>query len=48
MTVQQVAALVDVNPDEVGLIVMNGILSDMPDLVPSDCRLCFFPPLSGG
>ena len=48
MTVQEVAILLGLNPDDVGLMAINGIQSEMPDLVPPDCRLCFFPPMSGG
>jgi hypothetical protein len=48
MTVREVAALVGVNPEEVGLIVINGIQGEMDDPVPLNCRLCFFPPMSGG
>jgi hypothetical protein len=48
MTVQQVASLLGLNPDDVGLIVINGVQSEMQDPVPPDCRLCFCPPMSGG
>ncbi len=48
MTVQEVAILLGLNPDEIGLISINGVQSEMEDPVPPDCRLCFFPPMSGG
>ena len=48
MTVKEVAVLLGVDPDRVGLIAINGVQSQMEDPVPSDGRLCFFPPLSGG
>jgi hypothetical protein len=48
MTVKEVAILLAVDPDRVGLIAINGVQSQMEDPVPSDGRLCFFPPLSGG
>jgi hypothetical protein len=48
MTVQEIAILLGLNPDDVGLIAINGVQSEMPDPVPPDCRLCFFPPMSGG
>jgi hypothetical protein len=48
MTVYEVAVLLGVDPDEIGLIVINGIQSELDDLVPHNCRLCFFPPMSGG
>ena len=48
LTVQDVAILLGLDPAEVGLIVINGVQSEMEDRVPPDCRLCFFPPVSGG
>lgn len=47
-TVREVANQLGLDPDEIGLIVVNGVQSEMDDLVPPDCRLCFFPPMSGG
>ena len=48
MTVKEVAILVGVDPERVGLIAVNGVQSEMEDPVPPDGRLCFFPPISGG
>jgi hypothetical protein len=48
MTVDEVAALLGVDPQEVGLVVIDGVVSQMQDTVPPDSRLCFFPPMSGG
>ena len=48
MTVHEVANFLGLDPDEIGLISINGIQSEMDDPVPPDCRLCFFPPMSGG
>jgi len=48
MTAQEVASLLGLNPDDIGLIIINGVQSEMQDLVPPDCRLCFCPPMSGG
>ena len=48
MTVCQVALLLKLNPDEIGLITINGVQSEMQDSVPAESRLCFFPPMSGG
>jgi molybdopterin converting factor small subunit len=48
MTVQEVAILLGLDPEEIGLISINGVQSELEDLVPQDCRLCFFPPISGG
>jgi hypothetical protein len=48
MTVREVAILLGVEPDRVGLIAINGVQGEMEDPVPPDGRLCFFPPMSGG
>ena len=48
MTVQEVAILLGLDPDDVGLIIINGVQSEMQDPVPPDGRLCFCPPMSGG
>ena len=46
--VVEVANLLGVNPEEVGLVTIDGVQSSMQDMVPLTCRLCFFPPMSGG
>jgi hypothetical protein len=48
MTVRETASFLGLDPDSIGLIAINGIQSEMQDTVPPDCRLCFFPPMSGG
>jgi len=48
LTVRDVAILLGLDPTEVGLIVIDGVQSEMDDCVRPDCRLCFFPPVSGG
>ena len=48
MNALQVAILLDLNPDEIGLIAIDGVQSELEDPVPLNCRLCFFPPVSGG
>jgi len=48
VTVREAATLLGLNPEEVGLVIVNGIQSEMEDPLPSDCRLCFFPYVSGG
>ena len=48
MKVREAALLLGLKPEEVGLITINGVQSEMDDPVPSDCRLCFFPYMSGG
>jgi len=44
----EAADLLGINPEEVGLVTINGVQSSMQDEVPLTCRLCFFPPMSGG
>jgi len=48
MTVREVAHWLGLDMEMVGLISIDGVQKNMEDLVPADCRLCFFPPLSGG
>jgi hypothetical protein len=48
MSVRAIAVQMGLDPDEIGLASINGVLSDLDDLVPVECRLCFFPPMSGG
>jgi hypothetical protein len=48
VTVREVAVLVGLDPDTLGLISIDGVQSELDDPVPADCRLCFFPPLTGG
>lgn len=48
MNVQEVADLLGLNLEEVGLIVIDGVQSEDQDTVPSGSRLCFFPPMTGG
>jgi hypothetical protein len=46
--VQEAAALLGLNSEEIGLITINGVQSELQDHLSPDCRLCFFPYLSGG
>jgi hypothetical protein len=48
MTVREVINMLGITPQEVGLIVIDGVQRELEDPVPLDCRLCFFPHLSGG
>jgi len=48
MIVLDVANLFELDPEEIGLISINGVQSEMEDAFPPGCRLCFFPPMSGG
>jgi hypothetical protein len=46
--VYEVANKLGIKPEEVGLITIDGVQSEMEDVVHSGCRLCFFPYMSGG
>lgn len=46
--VQEVADILGLKPEEVGLITIDGVQSEMEDTVEPGCRLCFFPHMSGG
>ncbi len=48
MTVREVINMLGITQEDIGLIVINGVQSELDDTVPIDCRLCFFPYLSGG
>jgi molybdopterin converting factor small subunit len=47
-TVQEIALELNLNLDDIGLLSINGIQVELQELVPLNCRLCFFPPMSGG
>lgn len=44
----EIAQQLGLKPDEIGLISINGVQSELEDVVPPNGRLCFFPPVSGG
>jgi len=48
LLVQEVADSIGLNPEEVGLITIDGVQSEMEDSVEPGCRLCFFPYMTGG
>jgi molybdopterin converting factor small subunit len=47
-TAREAAILLGLNLEEIGLITINGVQSELEDLLSPDCRLCFFPYVSGG
>jgi hypothetical protein len=48
ISVLEVANLLGLEPEEVGLITIDGVQSEMEDSVEPGCRLCFFPYMTGG
>ena len=47
-TVQDIARQLGLNVDDIGLMSVNGVQVELHEFVPLDCRLCFFPPMTGG
>jgi molybdopterin converting factor small subunit len=47
-TVQDAASLLGLDAEEIGLIAINGVQSEMEDALQPDCRLSFFPYVTGG
>jgi hypothetical protein len=48
VNVWEVATRLGLNPQEIGLITINNVQSELDDPVPPNSRLCFFPHMSGG
>ena len=48
MTVFEVAKLIGLNTELIGLITIDGVQSELQDVVMENNRLCFFPYMSGG
>jgi hypothetical protein len=48
MCAQDVVTMLGLKPEEIGLITINGLQSELEDSLLPDCRLCLFPYLSGG
>ena len=48
MMVRDAAQQLAIPPEEIGLITINGVQSELEDPLPAGCRLCFFPYVSGG
>ena len=47
-TVADLLARLEVDPSEVGIVTVDGRQSSLDRLVPAGCRVCIFPPMSGG
>jgi molybdopterin converting factor small subunit len=47
-TARQVAELLKVEPGLIGLVTINGVQQKLDASLTPGCRLCFFPPMSGG
>jgi hypothetical protein len=47
-TARELAMTIGLNPEEIGLVTIDGVQSDLDDRVHSGSRLCFFPYITGG
>jgi len=47
-SVRTVALTLGLDPEEIGLVSIDGVQSELEDLVRPDSRLCFFPYITGG
>jgi len=48
MTAREAAHKLELDPEEIGLITIDGVQSELQDPLSPGCRLCFFPYVSGG
>ena len=46
--IRDVVKKLGLKEEEIGLITVDGVQSELEDLVHPGSRLCFFPPMSGG
>jgi hypothetical protein len=47
-TVRDLALAIGLDPDAIGLIMLDGVQSELDNPVRPGSRLCFFPYVSGG
>ncbi|HOR01467.1 MAG TPA: MoaD/ThiS family protein [Anaerolineae bacterium] len=48
VSVRDLIARLGVDPEQTGIVTIDGRQCRLDDVVPPACRLCVFPPLSGG
>ncbi len=48
LAVRMLAEMIDLSMEQIGMVTINGKQSVESDLVPTECRVCFFPHMSGG
>jgi len=46
--VRDIANALGLDPEEIGLVTVDNVQSELDDPVQADSRLCFFPYVSGG
>jgi len=47
-TAGEIAHAIGLDLPDIGMIAINGVQSELDDVVSPDSRLCFFPYVSGG
>lgn len=47
-TVRSLAQAIGLDQDEIGLVTIDGVQSELDDTVQPGSRLCFFPYITGG
>ena len=47
-TVRDLANTIGLDLADIGLVAVDGVQSELDDLVQPDSRLCFFPHITGG
>lgn len=47
-TVRSLAQAIGLDQDEIGLVTIDGVQSELDDTVRPGSRLCFFPYITGG
>lgn len=47
-TVRELARQIGLDLEEIGLVSIDGVQSELEDIVQPNARLCFFPYVSGG
>jgi molybdopterin converting factor small subunit len=48
MSAEELAVSLGLSLEEVGMIVIDGVQSDFDTILLADCRVCFFPHMTGG
>jgi molybdopterin converting factor small subunit len=47
-TVRSLAQAIGLDPEDIGLVTINGVQSGLDEPVNPDSRVCFFPYITGG
>lgn len=48
LPIGELAQLLGLRSEDVGLIVVDGVQTEPESIITHNCRVCFFPPMSGG